>query len=166
MTLQSELRRLAMAFSAAVLYSATVQAQQAAVPADEMSSVEWRDCAGYFFYLSRNISKEVGDSKSELDKQLLTMLNGWGLMAVYASEEKARVEASEGKQPPLGRSLRDPTAGGQLKFDIDAQVASHEAKIQSEGKSPYVMRYKEKCEQPVTAFSARFVKARDSSKKS
>ena len=140
----------------ALACEATAQTRKP-VAADEMSSIKWRDCAGHYFFLSRDISAQLGETRTPRDKQLIEMLNRLAVMAIYASEEKAGAEARDGRQPPLGRSLSDPQKGGQLKFDVDTQVSIHAARAQSEGNGPYVTRYKDKCLAPVTAFQARLL---------
>lgn len=136
------------------------------IPADEMSSLEWRDCAGHFFFVATQLANEAKAQNSKPDSAMMTMLNTWGYMAVYAGDYKARTEAREGKLPPLGRSLRDPKAGGMTMFDVKNQVAAHEARLQAEGsRDAYVTRYRAKCYQPVQAFSKRFMTALDELKK-
>jgi len=143
----------------AIACEATAQTRTP-IAADKMSSIEWRDCAGYYFFLSRGISAEAGENKTAEDKQLIEMFNGFAVMAIYASEEKAAAEARDGKKAPLGRSLSDPQKGGQLRFDIDSQVSIHAARARSEGNMAYVTRYRDRCQASVTAFQKQFLSKR------
>ena len=134
-----------------LLASAKAAAQDfGALRADEMLSIEWRDCAGHFFFLGKNMSPE--DSKQS------KRLNLMGRMAVYAGESKSLTEALAGLKAPLGRSLADPQSG-QLVFRMDYQLSRHATIAASQGKLAYLSRYGQMCGEPLEAYLERFMLA-------
>jgi hypothetical protein len=128
-----------------------VSAGAAEPHADELSSLEWRDCAGHFFFLARMLGGENSD------QNMVDQFNSLGLMAVYAGETKAKAEARAGQTSNgLGKSIEDP-ATGKLNVDMQAMVTDHQGKAEAQGKEAYVHAYAAKCSGPVTAYSKRFV---------
>lgn len=137
----------------AFLFSPAFAAAAAEPHADELSSIEWRDCAGHFFFLSRMLGSEEGG------QQMAEQLNAWGLMAVYAGETKAKAEAAAGQTSDgLGKSIEDP-ASGQLKVNMEAMVTEHQGKAEAQGRDTYVQSYAAKCSGPITAYSKRFTES-------
>lgn len=134
---------------AALTLAAPVAHAMDPIPADEMSSPEWLDCAGHFFFLADRL-RQSGD------EQLAKRFNGMALMAVYASEEKSKAERKAGQTSNgRGKSLVDPKTG-QLQVETAAMVKDHAGKAQAQGQNAYVEGYAAKCGAPVTAFTKRF----------
>lgn len=154
------LKRIAVALvltGVPCLSGITVAQARAQEPhADEMSSVEWRDCAGHFFFLASALGAEG-------QKEMVKQFNSMALMAVYASETKAKAEAAAGTTSNgLGKSIADPKSG-KLNVDVEAMRKDHQAKAQAQGQEPYVQAYAKKCGQPVMAYSKRFMENAQSS---
>ncbi|MEJ2760828.1 MAG: hypothetical protein P8126_04640 [Gammaproteobacteria bacterium] len=132
------------------LISVVPPARSADIQADEMSSVEWRDCAGHFFFLAHML-------RSEGESDLVKQMYGMGLLAIYASEAKAKAELKAGQtKNGLGHSLADPETG-KLKVEMQAMIDAHAAKIKTyPDRNAYVKAYAAKCSAPVAAFAKRW----------
>lgn len=142
---------LALAGAAYGLGLPAATAQGEGPHADELSSVKWRDCAGHFFFLA----KMTGNSE---DNQMSKKLQSWGVLAVYASETKAKAEAAEGDTSDgRGKSMADAETG-QLKVDVPAMVGKHADKAKEQGQKPYVESYSAQCGKPIQAYAQRFMK--------
>lgn len=131
--------------------------------ADAMSSVEWRDCAGYFWFLAAEISKEneaqnKGNEKGETD--LTVMFQALSYMAIYASNDKAKTERKAGLGGAFGRTLVDPKTGG-LSINMGTLYEKHKVKAESEGKESYVVRYRDKCYSATSEYQELFLKLID-----
>ena len=135
----------------AALLATTAPAQALDIAADEMSSPAWRDCAGHFFFLAAMLRQSQGG------EALTEQMNGMGLMAVYAGEERAKAERKAGRTSDgLGESLIDP-ASGQLQVPVRRMVDAHAGKSRSYAdNAAYVNAYAAKCGGPTRAFADRF----------
>lgn len=135
----------------AALLATTAPAQALDIAADEMSSPAWRDCAGHFFFLAAMLRESQGG------EALVEQMNGMGLMAVYASEERAEAERKAGRTGNgLGESLAD-AASGELQVPMRRMIEAHAEKSRAYAdNTAYVNAYAAKCGGPTRAFADRF----------
>lgn len=148
---------LVMAGAAACGPALAADASRAEPPADELSSLQWRDCAGHFFFLSKMLGGSKDDSVSK-------KFQSWGVLAIYAAETKAKAEAAGGNtKGGLGKSLVDPKTG-KLNVDVRSMVSGHEKKAKKQGQEAYVQAYSAQCAKPIQAYTQRFMQAMGSGK--
>jgi hypothetical protein len=129
-----------------------------AIPADEMSSVEWRDCAAHFYFLHNNLVAEAGENPAPDMKNMIEEFNIMATMAIYAGEYKAAAEASAGAAPPLAKSLSNPQTN-TLNVDVNTYIERHTEMAVLVGREAYVQKYASKCAKPLKAFINRYANA-------
>lgn len=126
--------------------------------ADEMPSVEWRDCAGHFYLLGNMLAAEAGENPPPDTKGTIDQMNMWGLVSIQAGEYKALAEADAGQTAPLGILLTNPESMA-IEFDMLSNVTRHAAMAEAEGRGAYISRYAQKCGGPVSNFTVRLMAA-------
>lgn len=137
------------ACAALAMAAGTAAAAEEPIAADELSSPDWRDCAGHFFFVARMIDREA-------DAEMHQRFTGLAYLAMYAGEEKAKAERDAGDTANgRGETLADPETG-ELQVDVRKMVTAHAARARAQGQGPYVDAYADKCSDPVLAFSERF----------
>ena len=128
---------------------ARTEAQEGSpVHADEMSSLEWRDCAGFHFLIADQLIAEGKEGSSKLAETM----NGLGIAAIYASEYAAKAELPGGGYGELLADLKT----GQLMLRRAELVEKHVLMLQSLGRNAYVATFSAKCRNPVSAFMRRW----------
>ena len=126
--------------------------------ADEMSSVEWRDCAGQFFFVSNMLAAESGENPPPDTKGRIEKMSMWGTMSLQAGEIKALAEEEAGQTAPLGVLLMNPESM-TMEFDMPSNVGRHMAMAEAEGMEAYVSRYAQQCGAPLMGFIDRLMAA-------